>query len=47
MPATTSAVILFAAMWALILYSGYRLYTWLYRVDRDNREGKAPYDHGI
>ncbi|PRP93063.1 hypothetical protein ENSA5_45550 [Enhygromyxa salina] len=47
MSATTGAIVLFAVMWAVILYSGYRLYTWLYRLDRVNREGQAPYDHGL
>ena len=47
MQATTGAIILFAAMWSLILYSAFRLFTWLFRHDRDNREGRAPYDHGL
>jgi hypothetical protein len=47
MPATTSAIIVFAAMWAMILYSGYRLYRWLYRHDREIREGRGPFEHGL
>ena len=47
MPATTSAAIVFAAMWAVFIYSGYRLYRWLYRHDRESREGKAPFEHGL
>lgn len=47
MPATTAMIVVFAVMWAVILYSSYRLFTWLYRLDRENREGKAPYDHGL
>lgn len=47
MPATTMAIIVFAAMWALILFTGYRLYRWLYRHDRESREGRAPFDHGL
>ena len=47
MPATTGMIVLFAVMWAVILYSSYRLFTWLYRLDRQNREGDAPYDHGL
>ncbi|KIG12355.1 hypothetical protein DB30_01546 [Enhygromyxa salina] len=40
-------IIVFAVMWAVILYGAFRLFTWLYRLDRENREGKAPYDHGL
>ena len=47
MSATTGAIILFAAMWAVILFSSYRLFTWLYRHDREVRENRAPYDHGL
>jgi hypothetical protein len=47
MPATTSAIIVFAAMWAVILYTGYRLYRWLYRHDREIRDGKGPFEHGL
>lgn len=47
MPATTSAIILFAAMWALILYSAYRLFRWLLRHDREVREGRSTHDHGL
>jgi len=47
MPATTSAIILFAAMWALILYSAYRLFRWLPRHDREGREGRSTHDHGL
>ena len=43
----TAAVLVFAVMWAVILYSGFRLYTWLYRLDRENREGKTPHKHGL
>jgi len=42
-----AAVLLFAVMWAVILYSGYRLYTWLFRLDREAREGELPHDHGL
>jgi len=41
------AILLFAVMWAVILYSGYRLYRWLYRLDRANRKGEAPFDLGL
>ncbi len=41
------AVILFAAMWVVILYSGYRLYRWLFRLDRADRQGEAPFDTGL
>ena len=47
MPATTGAILVFAAMWAVILYSAYRLFTWLYRHDREVREGTARHDHGL
>lgn len=43
----TAAVLLFAAMWVVILYSGYRLFTWLYRHDREVRAGEASHDHGL
>jgi hypothetical protein len=41
------ATILFAAMWVVILFSGYRLYRWLYRFDRASRHGHAPFDSGL
>jgi len=41
------ATVLFAVMWIVILYSGYRLYRWLYRLDRANRDGQAPFDTGL
>lgn len=47
MSPTTAAAIVFAMMWTGILYSGYRLYRWLYRLDRETREGTAPIDTGL
>ncbi|WP_181234589.1 hypothetical protein [Enhygromyxa salina] len=47
MPGATGMIIVFALMWAGIIYMAYRLYPWLYRLDRKNREGEAPYDHGL
>jgi hypothetical protein len=41
------AVILFAVMWVVIVYAGYRLYRWLFRLDRSVRDGKAPFDLGL
>jgi hypothetical protein len=41
------ATIVFAVMWVVILYSGFRLYRWLYRLDRANRDGQAPFDTGL
>lgn len=41
------ATILFAALWVVILFSGYRLYRWLYRFDRADRQGQSPFDSGL
>ncbi len=41
------AVVLFAVMWMVILYAGYRLYRWLFRLDGANRQGNAPFDIGL
>jgi hypothetical protein len=41
------AVILFAVMWVVIAYAGYRLYRWLFRLDRSARDGQAPFDLGL
>lgn len=42
-----AAVIVFAVMWVGILYGGYRLYSWLFRLDRARRDGQAPFDTGL
>ena len=42
-----AAIVVFAVMWAVILFAGYNLYTWLYRLDRENREGVTPHEHGL
>jgi hypothetical protein len=42
-----AAVIVFAVMWIGILYSGYRLYSWLFRLDRARRSGEAGFDGGL
>ncbi|NVB39258.1 hypothetical protein G6O69_15550 [Pseudenhygromyxa sp. WMMC2535] len=47
MAPTTAAAIVFALMWTLILYSGFRLYRWLFRLDRQAREGEAPIRTGL
>jgi hypothetical protein len=41
------ATILFAALWVVIVFSGVRLYRWLYRLDRADRHGHAPFDRGL
>ena len=41
------AILLFAVMWVVILYSGYRLYRWLFRLDRAVRQDEAPFDTGL
>jgi hypothetical protein len=41
------ATVLFAALWVVIVFSGYRLYRWLYRLDRATRQGQAPFDSGL
>lgn len=41
------ATVVFALMWVVILYAGYRLYRWLYRFDRANRDGQSPFDTGL
>ena len=43
----TQAILVFTIMWVGILYSGFRLYTWLFRVDKQKREGEAPFDIGL
>lgn len=42
-----AAVVVFTVMWAVILFSGFRLYRWLFRVDRADRQGEAPFDRGL
>lgn len=42
-----AATVVFAVMWAVILFSGFRLYRWLYRFDRADRQGEAPFDPGL
>lgn len=41
------ATIVFAVMWVVIVFSGVRLYRWLYRLDRANRHGQSPFDSGL
>lgn len=41
------AILVFALMWAVILYGGFRLYRWLFKLDRANRKGEAPFDLGL
>lgn len=43
----TGAIIVFALMWTVILYAGYRLYRWLFRLDREVREDRAPIKPGL
>ena len=43
----TAAIFVFTIMWVGILYAGYRLYTWLFRLDRQKREGEPPFDTGL
>ncbi len=42
------AAILFAAMWLAILTCTFLLYRWLFRIDRDQIEGrKVPFQRGL
>ena len=41
------ATIVFAVLWVVIVFSAVRLYRWLYRLDRANRHGQAPFDSGL
>ena len=43
----TAAIVIFALMWIGIIACAWRLYTWLFRVDRLDRDGKAPFDRGL
>ena len=47
MPPMIAAILVFAVLWMVILYSGFRLYTWLFRLDREARDGKLPHQHGL
>ncbi len=42
-----AAIVVFVLMWAGILFSAYHLFTWLFRLDREVREGTAPIEPGL
>ena len=42
------AAILFAFLWIGILTCTFLLYRWLFRIDRDQRDGReVPFDRGL
>ncbi len=48
MSPTVGAAILFGFLWVSILTCTFLLYRWLFRIDRDARDGrKVPFQRGL